>query len=479
MLTQGTFLQDSPKDSLPPESEAATSIALLPWGDVWDDFLDSIGVSLETFCEDGPGGWLLGYIEALRSVGIRTVLILISARVDQPLRLQHSATGMQISVLPAPKSYRAIRQQMANPNPYLAKNVEEMLGKVQGGRQLWLKLLNLVAPYLATPVGSVAEEIRREGCCAIICQDYESPRFDVCTLLGKWLKRPVFASFQSGCFDPNRLGRWLRPLTMRACAGLMIGSQTEIERVCDRYRLPADRIAQIFNPIDLTLWTPIDRQEARAALGISPEAQVVVWHGRIEMSTKRLDILLDAWSTLCAERSASPAGQPERELELRLLLLGTGQDAEILRQRIAALPLQNVVWINQYTTDRTEIRRVLSAGDIYAFPSVFEGFPVAPIEAMACGLPLVAAAASGVPDILNQGEASGGLLVPCGDVAAFTAALRSVLHDPVRAAELGQLARRRVEAAFSLESVGQQFLSLFRKHHQFVNSRADAVEREQ
>lgn len=444
------------------ERQPQFSIALLPWGDLWDDFLESIGVTLEAFCTDGPGGWLLGYIEALRLVGIRTVLILVSAQVTEPLRLQHISTGTTISVLPAPKTYQAIRRQMVNPNPYLAKSFEEMAGNVKGNRRRFLKGLNLVAPYLATPLRGVFQEIRRHGCRAILCQDYESPRFDVCTLLGKWMRLPVFGSFQSGCFELNRIGRSLRPFTINACNGLLIAPQTEIQRVSDRYHLPCHKVAQIFNPIDLKQWTAMSRDEARAALGLPLEAQVVVWHGRIEMSTKRLDILLDAWANICAER-------PKQEL--RLLLLGTGQDADVLQQRIDALPIQNVTWINQYITDRSEIRRVLSAGDVYAFPSVFEGFPVAPIEAMACGLPLVAAAASGVPDILNQGEASGGLLVPCGDVVAFQSALDRLLDQPGWASELGKLARRRVEAAFSLEAVGQQFLKFFSTQQLFSGER--------
>lgn len=430
------------------------TIALLPWGDVWDDFLDSIGVSLETFCTDGPGGWLLGYINALRLVEVRTVLILISARVTEPLRFHHKPSGATITVLPASKSYRAIRRQIANPNPYLAKNFEEMVGDVQGNRRRLLKLLNLVAPYLATPLSLLAQEIRREGCQAILCQDYESPRFDACTLLGKLIGLPVLASFQSGCFEPNRLGRWVRPLTMKACDGLVIGPQTEIQRVCDRYHLQPNKIAQIFNPVDLRLWNAIERTEARAFFGLPLEAQVVVWHGRIDINAKRLDILLDAWEKICVERT----GQ-----DLRLLLLGTGQDAAELRQRIAAQPFPNVYWIDRYITERTEIRRFLSAGDVYAFPSVFEGFPVAPIEAMACGLPLVAAAASGVPDILKTGERSGGLLVPCEDVTAFATALGRLLDNSPWRHELGVLARRRVEEAFSLEAVSQQFLNFFSK----------------
>lgn len=451
MLTES----DLQGDVSPMAGKMEPAIALLPWGDVWEDFLDSIGVSLETFCTEGPGGWMLGYMDGLRLVGVRTVLILISARVDAPVRYKHAPTGATITVLPVPKSYRAIRRQMLNPNPYLSSgSFEEVFGDVGGVRRIWLKILNQVAPYLATPLGLLAEELRRENCSAIFCQDYESARFDACVLLGRLMGLPVFATFQSGSYDPNPLGRRLRRLTMQACGGLAIGPETEIQRVRQVYHLPPAKTAQIFNPIDLGLWNGTDRDEARHKLGIPTDAQVVVWHGRVEFHTKRLDVLLDAWEQICRERT---------ERDLRLHLMGTGQDAEKLRDRIEALPIKNVLWLDKYVTDRAEIQRFLCAGDVYAFPSIYEGFPVAPIEAMACGLPLVAAAASGVPDILKGGEVSGGLLVPRSDVAAFTLALGRILDNPDWGRELGKRARRRVEEYFSLEVVGRQLSNLIWK----------------
>ncbi|MFB2983767.1 glycosyltransferase family 4 protein [Microseira sp. BLCC-F43] len=452
MLTES----DLQGDVNPMADKMEPAIALLPWGDVWEDFLDSIGVSLETFCTDGPGGWMLGYMDGLRRVGVRTVLILISARVDAPVRYEYAPTDSTIVVLPVPKGYRAIRRQMLNPNPYLSSgSFAEVFGDVGGVRRIWLKILNQLAPYLATPLGLVAQELRRYNCSAIFCQDYESARFDACVLLGRLMGLPVLATFQGGSYDPNLLARFLlRRLTVQACGGLAIGPQTEIERVCQTYNLPSDKTAQIFNPIDLGLWNGSDRNEAREKLGIPAEAQVVVWHGRIEFSTKRLDLLLDAWEQICRQRT---------NRDLRLHLMGTGQDAEKLRDRIEALPMKNVLWLDKYVTDRTEIQRFLCAGDVYAFPSIYEGFPVAPIEAMACGLPLVAAAASGVPDILKHGEASGGLVVPRSDVAAFTLALGRILDDPDWGRELGKRARRRVEEYFSLEVVGGQLRDLILK----------------
>jgi starch synthase len=139
-----------------------------------------------------------------------------------------------------------------------------------------------------------------------------------------------------------------------------------------------------------------------------------------------------------------------------LLLIGTGSDADALAQRIAELCLSNIVWVNEYILDRAVMRRYLLAADLYTLPSRHEGFPVAPIEAMACGLPIVATDAPGIPDILVEGERSGGLMVARDDPNALAEAINCLLDNATWRSALGKLAQQRVAAAFSLKSVGQQ-----------------------
>jgi hypothetical protein len=98
-----------PSDATTDERPA---VALLPAGGaLWEDFLDTIGVPLERFCAEGPGGWMLGYMDALARAGLRTVLVFLSARVDRPQRWRHAASGDLIVVLPAPAAYRALRRR--------------------------------------------------------------------------------------------------------------------------------------------------------------------------------------------------------------------------------------------------------------------------------------------------------------------------------------------------------------------------------
>ncbi len=404
------------------------TIAFLSWGDLFEDFHDTIGVTLETFCDELAGGWRFNYIEALKLVGIRTVLFFVSARVSETLRYTHAATGAMVCVLPQPRIHRAVR--------YYSTRIA-----------LFPALKVALASYLATPLGLLARELRREGCDAILCQEYEYARFDVCVLLGQLMRLPVFATFQGGSRHYSRLEDALRPLAIRACAGLMIAPQTESQRVSACYGVPPAKIARIFNPMDVETWRASDRAEARAAIGIPLDARVVVCHGRIEIDIKGLDVLLDAWERICCDRPGK---------ELKLLLVGTGSNANELRQRIATMQLRDVLWVDEYVRDRTAMQRYLSAADVYTLPSRYEGFPVAPIEAMACSLPVVCADAAGVPDILEGGEASGGLVVPRGDALALALALGRVLDDEAWGRELGKRARCRAQECFSLETIGKQ-----------------------
>jgi glycosyltransferase involved in cell wall biosynthesis len=277
----------------------------------------------------------------------------------------------------------------------------------------------------------------------MLCQEYEYFRFDACVALGCLLRLPVLATFQGADWEPNPLGRAVRRWTVSASGGLIAAPRAEIGRVQQYYRLSPRRITQVFNPVDLSVWHPPALGESAAQ---SP-ARTVVWHGRVARDQKGLDILLDAWDRVARAR-------PGRDLWLRLL--GTGPDADWLSGRLAALPRANVEWRNEYVTDRATIRRFLGQGDVFAFPSRYEGFAVAPVEAMACGLPVVAADASGIPDIFVDGDRSGGLVVARDDAPALADALGRLLDDDEYRRELGRRARRRVEDAFSLQAVSRQ-----------------------
>ena len=117
--------------------------------------------------------------------------------------------------------------------------------------------------------------------------------------------------------------------------------------------------------------------------------------------------------------------------------------------------------------DRASIRQFLIAADVYVFPSRREGFPVAPLEAMACGLPVVAASVAGVIDIFETGEECGGVIVPSGDAVLLARSLGRLLDDERLSCSLGARARTRIERAFSPLTVGSQLRAFFRERAGF------------
>ncbi len=423
---------------------AMPTVALLPWGDLIEDFLDQIGVSLETFCTTMDGGWMFGYVEALRRAGVRMVVICVSARVAKPTPFTHGPTGAQFWVLPASEAFLRMRRRVAVPYGW---TLEEMFGgSKKEANRIGNRLNRDLTPYFATPPRLLARVLRQEACNAVLCQEYEYPRFDVAVAVGRRLGLPVFATFQGGDWQRSRIESAVRPRALHACAGLIIPTRTEADRVRSRYGVPDAKIAAIFNPLDIEAWTPLPQADARAALEISPAAEVAAWHGRVDIHRKGLDILLDAWREVIDAR-------PDRDL--RLLLVGTGASAEQLRARLADRAFQNVRWIDEYVLDRDQLRQYLAAADVYAFPSRHEGFPVALVEALAAGLPPAAAAAPGVPDILGTDDLAT-CMVPTEDAEALATTLGRLLDDPELRGRLGVAARQRAAEAFSLEAVGAQ-----------------------
>jgi glycosyltransferase involved in cell wall biosynthesis len=421
----------------PHSDDEQPAVAFLPWADRFEDFHDKIGVSLDELRDRLTGTWLFNYVEALQAVGVRPVLYFVSARIPGVLRFVHRPTGAPIRFVPAPWLHR----------------------KLQGARDLVRmesRLLSSVLAYVATPWLTLARELRRDGCKAILCQEYEYPRFDEAVMLGHALQIPVFATYQAGNVPGSALESLFRRTAIRRAAGLVIGSRIEIQRVRSAYGVPAERTAFVPNAVDVRRWRPADRQAARAVLGIPGDVRVVTWHGRVEIHRKGLDLLLDAWERLYAERPGA------RRL---LLLVGSGQDASAFQRRVASLPNGTVRWENRYILDHDRLWQYLSAADVATLPSRHEGFAVAVIEAMACGLPVVATDVSGVAEAL--GEEPVGLIVPREDAGALAQALGRLLDDEPLRRELGERARRRAEAEFSLQVVGSRLRAFMEERGAF------------
>jgi starch synthase len=426
--------------------ESSEPVVAILIHDMFEDWLASIEVSLDAFCTEATGSWWFNYAQALRCVGVRTVLICTSSRVSTPSRFIHNPTGAIFWVLPAPKICKLIRWFMLKSLDKATAGSNKMYAWIVRAQRAAIRHL---ASYVSTPLSVLETVLRRERCRCILVEEYEYPRFDFAVLLGWKMRLPVFGTF-CGARPQGLWRRPLRPLALRLCAGLAICARCEAERVMVRYGVPADKVALMYYPLDFSVWHPSNKEEARALLGIPSDAQVVIYHGAILLWTKGLAVLLDAWERISQDH-------PDRDL--RLILIGTGVDAPQFSQILATNRLRGVEWLNQWVHDRELIQRYLSTADVYVFPSRGDACPVSLIEAMACGLPVVASHIRGIPDLFPQGEQSGGLLIPPGDVDALAREVNRILDDHALAQELGQRALRHAETSFSMEAIGKQLSS--------------------
>jgi len=103
----------------------------------------------------------------------------------------------------------------------------------------------------------------------------------------------------------------------------------------------------------------------------------------------------------------------------------------------------------------------LRASDVFLLPSETESFGLAALEAMACGVPVVASDVGGVPEVVTHGET--GLLAPVGDVAAMARHVARLLGDEGARVRFAEAARARVEAHFRLDPIVTRYEALYRR----------------
>jgi glycosyltransferase involved in cell wall biosynthesis len=177
------------------------------------------------------------------------------------------------------------------------------------------------------------------------------------------------------------------------------------------------------------------RGAIRAELGVGADAPLLLSLGRLHPQKGQVE-LVHAVAGVHAERP-----------DVRLLIAGDGPERERLEELIDALGVRDTVRLLGH---RSDAARLMDAADLFVFPSHLEGTPFAMLEAMAHGLPVVAAAFGGAEEVVQDGRT--GRLVPVGDPDALRRAILGALADREELGRIAAAGRERA-AAFSEDAM--------------------------
>lgn len=242
-------------------------------------------------------------------------------------------------------------------------------------------------------------------------------------LVGAWCGVPVRISTEriAGWEGPAR--RLLNRLTAGLATRVVAVSEAVRDETARTLGVPPERITVIPNGVNTHEFTPTPRPVVAPVIGCT---------GRLHRKNGHR-ILLDAFAAI---REAVP--------EARLLLVGDGPERGPLERTVTRRGLGGAV---TFAGEQADVRPWLHRMAVYVQPSIAEGMSNSILEAMACGLPVVATRVGGTPEVVEDGVS--GLLVPPDDPSALATSLLTLLGDPARRAAMGAAGRDRVARQFN------------------------------
>ncbi len=235
-----------------------------------------------------------------------------------------------------------------------------------------------------------------------------------------------------------RLRKLADRVTARLCNSRFIAVSEAVRDDYERH-LGLGEIAVIYNWIDLEEFVAQDREaseQVRNEFGFAKGDFVLINVGKLRQEQKGQHYLIKA---MCEIKAVIP--------QARLLLIGDGPDRAALQDLSRSLGLEESI---AFAGQRRDIARLLAMADLFVFPSVYEGFGIALVEAMAMGKPVVASRVEGILEILTH-EVSGLLIEPHSPQEIANAVIR-LYKDSLLTERLAKQAKKVAFERFNVKS---------------------------
>jgi glycosyltransferase involved in cell wall biosynthesis len=268
---------------------------------------------------------------------------------------------------------------------------------------------------------------------------------------GKYLKVPSVVSIRGNdieraAFDPGKFSHVMYALQN---ANAVTTNAIELAKKAKAF---IDReIHLIPNGIDTGNFKPVGRNEVLAeALGVENRTSKVVGFVGELREKKGLATLLTGYA------------QTNKKIPSTLLIVGEireGEDKKLFDEFQLSNP-ENQIIVTGHVPHK-DLPAYYSLMDVFIHPSLRDGMPNAVLEAMACGVPVIATPVGGVLDVLEDGV--NGWTIPVNDAEHLAKVIEKLLNDPEQRARLSKKAREKIEAEFTLQSELQANLNIYNK----------------
>lgn len=363
--------------------------------------------------------------ENLEKAGCRSVVVTFK---DGPLRAGIEQLGISVEILPQRKhSVVALPLFIAD----MWRTRKALLGLVKKHGT------DVIQTHLLRSLDFLVLSLRLESNVRIFWT-FHNARFDLREehlARDKWLFKPkrwgYHALYSLGARGVNRI--------------IAVSEEVKTSILQTLPGIPADKVTTISNSVDVNRYgVRAGRAALRRELGLGEQEKVAAVVATFK-EQKGHRFLLDALPEVV-----------KKFPDFRVLFIGDGELRDVLHAQTMALRLDKNV---RFLGSRGDVPALLAASDLFILPSLWEGLPMALIEAMASGLPVIATRVSGTNQVMRHGET--GLLVAPGDSVELRDAMLELLSSPDLALEMGKTARRRVEVHFGAQKQAQEYFDLF------------------
>ena len=252
-------------------------------------------------------------------------------------------------------------------------------------------------------------------------------------------QNPAIRSLESYCRNLKKT------VTAKLCPTVAGNSSWNTQQAeVSTFYPPATVFETIPYPLDSGTYCPGDQESARARLGISSEVRVVGFASDLVTNPRKgMSVLFQALSAL------------PLSLKNRTTLLSFGRTQDDSLSQTAVIPWHHVGPVHE-PERQADLYRAM---DIMVVPSLAEAFGQTAIEALACGLPVVASRCGGLVDAVADGH--DGLLAPAGDSARLGEAIRTLLEDDNKRREFGHYGRRKVQRQHAPQLIANRYIDLY------------------